>query len=87
MAAFFSALPAGTSLAMVLQVAVVYMINYEYAVYIAIGTLVVFVGGLCYLFDNYAMHVANAITASYVVMRSIGLIMGYPYEFVIYYER
>ena len=28
----------------------------------------------------------NAITSSFVIMRSIGLIMSYPYEFVVYYE-
>jgi hypothetical protein len=80
------ALPAGTSLALVLQVAVFYMIKFEFAIYITIGALILVIVVFALMFSDHAINVMNAITASYLIMRSIGLIMSYPYEFVIYYE-
>ena len=80
-------LPAGVSLGLVLQVAVVYMINYAYAVYIVSGALCLITVALCITFDHHAVNVANAVTSSYVIMRCIGLTMHYPYEFAIYYEQ
>ena len=39
------------------------------------------------MFTDHAINVANAITSSYVIMRCIGLILDYPFEFVIFYEK
>jgi hypothetical protein len=86
-AALMTALPAGTALAMVLQVSVIYIVNSEYAVFIVIGILCLISLALCLSFGDHAFNVANAITSSYVIMRSIGLILDYPWEFAIYYER
>jgi len=80
-------LASGVSLGMVLQVAVVYMINYAYSIYIVSGALCLIMIGLCIMFDHHAINVANAITSSYVIMRCIGLTMNYPYELAIYYEQ
>ena len=82
-ACIVSAIPAGISLAMILQVAVIYMIQFEYAFYITIGALCLVLIVLSLMFGD---HSINAITSSYVIMRCIGLIMSYPYEFVLYYE-
>jgi hypothetical protein len=65
---------------------VLYLVKFEFAVYITIGALSLVIIVLALMFSAHAINVTNAITASYVIMRSIGLIMGYPYEFVIYYE-
>lgn len=81
------ALPAGTCFALVLQNAVIYMINYQYSVYIFIGGFCLVFSVLCLMFDDHAISYANAITASYVIMRCIGLFLDYPYEFVVYYEK
>ena len=80
-------LPAGIALGMVLQTAVIYMINYAYTIYIVSGALSLITIALCLSFDHHAISVANAITSSYVIMRCIGLILNYPYEFTIYYEQ
>ena len=85
-ACIVSAIPAGISLAMILQVAVIYMIQFEYAFYITIGALCLVLIVLSLMFGDHSINILNAITSSYVMMRSIGLIMSYPYEFVLYYE-
>lgn len=82
-----SGLLAGVALSMVLQTAVIYMINYQYSVYITIGVISLITVGLSIVFSDHAIDVANSITSSYVIMRSIGLLLEYPYEFVIFYER
>ena len=62
------------------------MIKFEFAIYITIGALILVIVVFALMFSDHAINVMNAITASYLIMRSIGLIMSYPYEFVIYYE-
>jgi hypothetical protein len=81
-----SALPAGVCLAMIFQVAVIYMIQFEYAIYMAIGafSLITIIATL--YFKDHAISIMNAISSSYVIMRCIGLIFDYPYEFAVYYE-
>ena len=59
-------LPAGIALGMVLQTAVIYMINYAYTIYIVSGALSLITIALCLSFDHHAISVANAITSSYV---------------------
>ena len=81
------ALPAGVSLALVLQASVIYIVSSEYALFIVIGALCLVFTVLCLMFTDLAINIANAITSSYVIMRCIGLIMDYPYEFVMYFER
>jgi hypothetical protein len=85
-ACIICAIPAGTCLAFVLQVAVIYMIDFENALYITIGALCLLFIVIGLMFQDHAINILNAITSSYVIMRSIGLIMSYPYELVIYYE-
>lgn len=80
------AIPAGTCLAFVLQVAVIYMIQFQNALYITIGALCLVFIVIGLMFQDHAINILNAITASYVIMRCIGLIMSYPYELVIYSE-
>lgn len=81
------ALPAGTSLAMVLQTAVIYLFNFEYTIYIVIGALCLVTTVGCLMAGDHAINVANAITSSYVMMRCIGLFLDYPFEFSVYFER
>jgi len=85
-ACIVSALPAGISLAMVLQVAIIYMIKFEPTLYITIGAICLILVALSLMFKDHAINILNAITSSYVIMRCIGLIFNYPYEFVVYNE-
>ena len=81
-----SAIPAGVSIAMIFQVAVIYMIKFEFSIYMSIGCFCLITVISTLYFKNYAINIMNAITSSYVIMRCIGLIMDYPYEFSFYYE-
>lgn len=65
----------------------IYIISSEYAVLIVIGALCLVFTVLCLMFTDHAINIANAITSSFVIMRCIGLILDYPYEFAIYFER
>jgi hypothetical protein len=86
-ASIVTAVASGTALAMVLHVAVIYMINVEFAIFITIGALCLVSIVLFLMFKDHAINVGNAILGSYLIMRGVGLILDYPYEFVIYYER
>lgn len=81
-----SALPAGVCIAMIFQVAVIYMIKFEYAIYMSIGAFCLITVASSLYFKDHAINIMNAISSSYVIMRCIGLIMDYPFEFSIYYE-
>jgi hypothetical protein len=77
------ALPAGCSLAMILQVAVIYLVNFQSAIFIMMGAFSLIMIVLCLMFTDHALNIANAITSSYLIMRGIGFIFEYPYEFVL----
>lgn len=85
-ACILCAIPAGISLSMVLQVAIIYMIKFEGTLYFTMGILSFLLVALSLMFKDHAINILNAISSSYVIMRCIGLIFNYPYEFVIYSE-
>lgn len=62
------------------------MIKFEYAIYMSIGAFCLITVAASLYFQDHAINILNAISSSYVIMRCIGLIMDYPYEFSIYYE-
>jgi hypothetical protein len=80
------ALPAGVCIAMIFQVAVIYMIKFQFAIYVSIGSFCLLTIAASLYFKDHAINILNAISSSYAIMRCIGLIMDYPYEFPLYYE-
>lgn len=88
---FFAALivgiGSGCSLALVLQNAVVYLIQFEYSIHIVIGTICFFTIIMTYVFMDYAFNVGIAMIASFLIMRGVALFLDYRYEFAIYYEK
>ena len=78
---------AGGSLACVLQNAVIYLIQFEYSFFITIGAICYLNLVLTQMFIDHSLRICLSIIASYLIMRGIGLILSYRFEFTIYYER
>lgn len=60
------------------------MIQFDLMLYILLGAFSLVSLVICLMFEDHAINIANAITGSYLIMRGIGLILNYPYEFTIY---
>ncbi len=76
---------AGLSLALVAQIACVYLINYQYCLYISIGIFCGFSLIYSQLFLEPAISGGLSIIGSFLVMRAVGMFLAYPYEFTYFY--
>ena len=75
----------GFFLALILQEAVFYLIDFEYTFVIVIGACGIIGIILSLIFLNEAFNPAYAMIGAFLIARGIGMFLNYDFEFTLYY--